>query len=654
MALYVEAFRFSGQGINDIVFRKVNEGQSPIPIRFEIVMTENLNKVRFIIPSVGLLILTTLFVLPVHAKRPMEYLDRGLVALEIEGGVFLSWRMLGTDKPEIGFNLYRNAMKLNADPIFETTNHVDSNGKSDDKYVVETLLPDGKTEKSEEVAVWSRKAPTNEEARKRRRPGVPFKEIPIPESPEGEYTPGDMSVGDLTGNGRYELVFLWEGTAPYLEAVDLEGKSFWRISCGPNVTYNGMPFLVYDLDGDGKAEVVTVTAPGTKDGKGNFLCKGPAANIDHSKILERKSGRLVEDPAFITVFDGETGEERVTTTFWPPIGPESDLMKTWGDNYGHRAGGIKAAVLYHKELGPLTVYSRGIYTRIAMGAYTFDGRELKRVWTFDSDEESGRYLDYRHMGNHSVAVGDVDGDGSDELMYGACAIDHDGKGLYTTGMGHGDSHALGDLDPDNPGLEFFQGHENKTYGVSMRAAGTGKILWEVRNAADVGRAWAADVDPKYRGAECVSSATPDFDCKGNEIPTKYDAYSQPVYFDGRVQRALRNRNTVNGEGGRILTAWHFGASTVHSTKHDANLVADILGDWREEIIFLRHDKRAFLLFSTWIPTERKNYTLMHDPTYRMNIVVQNVGYNQPAHVGYYFAEGMPVPSIELIPQKNVK
>lgn len=242
-------------------------------------------------------------------------------------------------------------------------------------------------------------------------------------------------------------------------------------------------------------------------------------------------------------------------------------------------------------------------------------------------------------------------DGSDELLYGACAIDHDGTGLYTTGRGHGDNHALSDHMPDRPGLEFYQGHENSTYGISMRDAATGEIIWEILSKADVGRAWAADVTEKYRGSECTSIISPNLDCCGKEIDTHYDPYDSLIYFDGDVQRDIHTRTVIDdgsGSLGRILTGHYFNAADLHSTKHDANLVADILGDWREEVVFRRNDNRALLVFTTWIPTTRKNYTLMHDPCYRMNAVVQNIGYNQPAHVGYFLADGAPDPNITIV------
>jgi rhamnogalacturonan endolyase len=580
---------------------------------------------------------------PTGPKRPMEFLNRALVALEQKEGVFLSWRMLGTDPPDIGFNLYRNGVKITPLPVTSSTNFVDKDGKKADKYAVEPLQGHDAGTRSGNVAVWPLVAPSHPGAIDKKKPWVAYKEIPLSDNPENHY-PGDMGVGDLDGDGQYELVFVWEGQPSFLEAIDLDGNRLWRISCGPNISHNKLALLVYDFDGDGKAEVSCQTAPGTKDGTGKYLSKGPAATDDDTVILERKSGRLVEGPAYITIFNGMTGEELATTLYWPQIGPKSEMVETWGDGYGHRASSLKAAVLHHKDLGPLLVYSRGIYSRIAMAAHRWDGKTLERVWTFDT-KGNPEYESYRGMGNHSLAVGDVDYDGSDELIYGACAIDHDGKGLYTTGRGHGDSHALADHIPDLPGLEFYQGHENSTYGLSMRDAATGKIIWEVLSKADVGRAWAENVHPGYRGSICTSSATPNFDCNGKEIETKYSAYHQPIYFGGGVQRELRNRTSV---AGKVLTGWYYRADTIHSSKYDANLVADILGDWREEVIFKRNDDKAFLLFTTWIPTERKNYTLMHDPVYRMNVAVQAIGYNQPAHVGYYFPDGAPIPHIRMI------
>ena len=595
-----------------------------------------------------LFIFTSNFVL---AQRPMEFLDRGVVALETNDGIFLSWRMLGTDPVDIGFNLYRDGDKINDEAITTSTNYMDVGGSVNSVYSVETIWEDAENELSEETQVWPLYPPVASAGKA----WVPLKKIPLPNPPviEGiEFVPGDMSVGDLTGDGKYEIIFEWEsstGANSFLEAIDLDGNSLWRINGGPNVSTAKLNIMVYDLDMDGKAEVAFLSGPGTRDGKGNYLSKGVAADYDPELVIPRISGNLMEDPQFITVFNGETGEEMATIEHWPRIGPRSDMKRMWGDDYGHRASSLKGAVLYNVEHGPLLVFNRGVYTRVAYAAYKWDGSDgLDLIWKFDSYEPGNSA--YSAQGNHSVAVGDLDGDGNDELIYGAAAIDHDGTGLYSTGKGHGDAHALADHDPFNPGLEYYQTHEDARHGISMRSAGTGEILWEVLSPNDIGRGWAADVDPRYAGSICVGIGLGNFNMKGVKLFTDYNAYDQPLYFDGDVQKDLRNGSNINGgySGGRILTGWYYGAETIHYTKKDANLVADILGDWREEVIFRQSDNKALLLFSTWIPTERKNYTLMHDPVYRMNVAVQNVGYNQPAHVGYYFRDGAPIPDIELI------
>ncbi len=583
----------------------------------------------------------------VFSQRPMEYLDRGVVALERERDIYITWRMLGTEPQDIGFNIYRNGTKINSDPITETTDFIDTEGSNSDNYSVSSVINGSESELSEEASVWGRKTGSSDDVKA-------YKTIPLPDPPQVggvSYIAGDMCVGDLDGDGEYELVFEWEPNQdahPFIEAIELDGTSLWRVDCGPNVTRQKTAMLVYDFDGDGKAELSAKTGPGTRDGTGEYLSTGSAASDDDSRVIERNSGNLLYDPAYITVFNGETGKEMGTVDYWPPLGPVETMAQTWGDDRGHRASSIKAAVLYIQDIGYCFVYCRGIYTRIGMAAYSWDGNQINELWKFDTqDPDNG---DYWGEGNHSVSVGDVDGDGSDELMYGACAIDDDGTGLYSTGFGHGDADHLADHDPDHPGLEFFQPHENATYGISMRDAGTGEMLWEYRSESDVGRAWAADVDPNYRGSEISAIDFPNYDCKGEEIPTEYNPFWQPIYFDGDVQRELRDGEKINDGygGGRIFTGYHFGAVTIHYTKKDANLVADILGDWREEVIYRNENNEELILLSTWLPTERKNYTLMHDPVYRMNIAVQSIGYNQPAHTGYYFPDGAPVPDIELV------
>ncbi|MFV0506656.1 MAG: leucine-rich repeat protein [Bacteroidales bacterium] len=604
--------------------------------------------------------------------RMIEKLNRGLVAMQSADGIFLSWRIFGSDPHDIAFNIYKNGELLNSEPHTSASNVIDPSGTTDDTYQVEALAGDDQG-KSKEVKPWK----YTDKKESASRPDISVLRIKMPEKPidplggTRRYTPGDMSVGDLDGDGEYELVFIWESAesesvsglnkdhrCPVVDAVKLDGTHLWRIHGGPNTDANGLALMVYDLDGDGKAEVAMKTGPGTKDGTGEFLSNGPAANDNDGVFLMRGGrGHLMKDPAYVTVFNGSTGAEIATVDYWPSLGPVEDINKTWGDNDGYRAASIKSAVLVDQERGPQLVFSRGIYTRIAMQALCFDGDKLTQAWTFDQLDYEGELPDsgegkaYFGEGNHSISIGDVDFDGSDELMYGACAIDNDGNGLYSTGRGHGDADHLGDLMPDRPGLEFFQPHENSTYGVSMRDAATGNIIWEYLSSGDIGRAWAGNVTADFRGFECISilgDGIGNLDCNGEQTGKNYNAYNQPLYFDDDLFSDLRhNGNGINSSSGlgRILTGWHYGATTIHSTKDDVNLQADLFGDWREELVFINSDLSEFIVFTTWIPTTHKMYTLMHDPLYRMNIVRQNIGYNQPAHLGFYLEDGVQTPYV---------
>ncbi len=584
-----------------------------------------------------------------YAQRPMEKIDRGLVVQERSGGgVYLTWRMLGTDSRDVAFNLYRDDVKINDNPIDGATNYIDEEGSINSNYKLETILENSENEITNKAVVF----PLSDVPDRAR---IPLKRIPLDRPVvEGEdYSPGNMSTGDLTGDGSYELVLEWESTSgknSILDAIDLDGNLLWRIHAGPNTNANKLNFMVYDLNQDGTAEVAFMTGPGTIDGLGQYISKGPAADYPHDHVIERGYGdNLLDDPQFITIFDGQSGREMATTEHWPPIGPRSTHEATWGDDRGHRASSLKGGVIYTQEHGPLLVFQRGVYTRVAMAAHKWDGADgLEMVWQFDSYDEGNEA--YNFQANHTVSIGDVDGDGNDEYITGPAAFDEDGSPMWTTGFGHGDANHLGDHIPDRPGLEFFMPHEDNVHGLSMVDAATGEVIWEYGSGADVGRAWAADVDPNRRGSEVVAIGFPNYDCNGNEISTNYNAYNQPVYFDETEQRDWRTQGwgLESYAHGRILTGWHYGASPIHGSKDDANLVADILGDWREEVIYRDGNNEELIIFTSWMPTERKNPTLMHDPTYRMNIVTQNVGYNQSAHTGYYFRDGYPDHDISLV------
>ena len=380
--------------------------------------------------------------------RQMEKLGRGVVAIHQGGGrVYVGWRLLGTDPNDIAFNLYRTtdgqALKLNDQPISQSTNYVDSgiDVSKPNAYFVKPAAGD----KEQEASV-SFTLPADA-------PAQPYTAIAL-QTPDG-YTPNDASVGDLDGDGEYEIVLHQAGRGrdnaqrgmtdpPILEAYDLDGTFLWRINLGRNIREGAhyTQFMVYDLDGDGRAEVACKTADGTIDGKGKVIGD---ANADY----RNSGGYVLDGPEFLTIFDGQTGSELVTTDYIPPRGRVAD----WGDDYGNRVDRFLACIAYVDGERPSLVMCRGYYTRAVLAAWDFRDGKLTRVWTFDSDDGTPGNREYRGQGNHNLSVGDVDGDGKDEIVYGACAIDHDGKGLYTTGLGHGDAMHLSDVDPDRPGLE---------------------------------------------------------------------------------------------------------------------------------------------------------------------------------------------------------
>lgn len=586
------------------------------------------------------------------APRQMERLGRGLVALpQGEGKVYLSWRFLGTDPEAIAFNVYRAygdapPVKLNPAPITRTTDFLDTNAPSGAalSYTVRPLL-----EGRELAASAPFHLPADAPAR-------PYLAIPLKVTPG--YQPNDASVGDLDGDGEYEIVLHQAGRGrdnsqrgntdpPLLEAYKLDGAFLWRINLGRNLREGAhyTQFMVYDLDGDGRAEVACKTADGTVDGTGKVI--GDAA-----KDYRNETGYVLDGPEYLTLFDGRTGAALATTNYVPARG----TVAAWGDNYGNRVDRFLACVAYLDGERPSLVMCRGYYTRTVLAAWNWRGGKLTQVWTFDSHDGTPGHRAYAGQGNHNLSVADVDGDGRDEIVYGACTIDDNGQGLYTTGWGHGDALHVSDLDPDRPGLEVFSIHERPPHpnGASFYEARTGKLIWG-KAAADVGRGLAADLDPRHRGAEMWAAGTRGlWNARGETISeTKPRSCNFAVWWDGDLLRELLDRNTIskwNWEQGmetRLLTAE--GCVANNSTKATPCLSADLLGDWREEVIWRTGDGRELRIYNTTIPSQHRLRTLMHDPQYRLSVAWQNVAYNQPPHPGFYLGEGMkPPPPPEIV------
>lgn len=583
------------------------------------------------------------------AAREMERLDRGLVAVKVSGGVYLSWRMFGTDPESVSFNLYRDGSKVNSEPIATSTNYTDPLGTTSSVYEVRPVLNGSEQNADKSVSVWaSQKLTINLD-----RPLGGTNQ-----SGSFTYSPNDIAVGDLDGDGEYELVLKWDPSNSkdnsqkgytgnvYVDAYKLDGTKLWRIDLGVNIRAGAhyTQILVGDYDSDGFAEVAMKTAPGTRDGMGKYLSKGPAASEDHSKDYRNSSGYVLSGNEFLTIFNGKTGAEMATVNYNPPRG----TVKSWGDSYGNRVDRFLATNAYLDGVKPSMVFQRGYYTRMAIAAYDWDGTNLTERWYYNA-ATSGK--ECYGQGNHNLSAGDVDNDGKDEIIEGNCAVDHDGKFMYRVGYGHGDAMHLGDLDPDVEGLEVWTVHEEKPYGYEIHSAATGKILWRETSSGDNGRGVAADVDSTSRGYELWSAANWNtYSAKGKQLASSRPSYNFRIYWDGDLLDELLDNVTIskwNPSTAKSTNLITLDGSSCNSTKATPNLSADIIGDWREEVI--THDDSHLFLYTTTIPTTHRVYTLMHDPIYRLAISWQNTAYNQPPHLGFWLGSGkIPTPDIVLV------
>ncbi|MBB6239269.1 rhamnogalacturonan endolyase [Pedobacter sp. AK013] len=590
----------------------------------------------------------------------MEKLDRGVIAVrQNKDSVYVGWRMLGTDADDIAFNLYRKtgnnpAVKINPHPITKSTNFVDAGVKFDlsNNYFVKPILNGRELDTSKSFTLVANS------------PVQQYLAIPL-KTPVG-YSPNDVSVGDLDGDGEYEIVLHQTGRShdnssngptdpPIFQAYKLDGTFLWEINLGKNIREGAhyTQFMVYDLDGDGIAEMVCKTADGTVDGKGKVIG-------DATKDWRNPNGKILDGPEFLTVFSGKTGEALATTDYIPARGN----IGAWGgrggngknDNTGNRVDRFNACVAYLDGIHPSVVMCRGYYGRTVLAAWDWRNGKLTSRWVFDSKDAKNPFSG---QGNHNLTVADVDGDGKDEIIYGSMCVDDNGKGLYTTGLRHGDAIHVSDLDPERPGLEVFGIHEieegTKGPGVAVYDAKTGEILWKGSPDEDVGRGVADNIDHTRYGAQMWWSGSNGlYDIKGNRIGDQPRSTNFVIYWDGDLSRELLDANHIDKyNGGRLFTA--DGAVSNNGTKSTPALSADIFGDWREELILRSYDNQSLRIYTTTILTEHRNYTLMHDPQYRLSIAWQNDGYNQPPHTGFYFGFGMkkaPKPNITLVEPKK--
>lgn len=594
--------------------------------------------------------------------RKVEYLDRAPVGVVVDGGVYLGWRLLGLDDRRLGFSIYRDGTLITPTPLTGATNHIDPEGTIDSSYLI-TAHEDGR-----EVAVADEFQPRDEQ----------YLDIPI-QSPGDGYRAADASVGDLDGDGDYEIVFSWNPAnfpdnsiagftqSQYLDAYTLEGTRLWRIDLGRNIRAGAhyTQFQVFDYDGDGRAEITFKTSDGVIDGTGRVLGD---ADADHRDAL----GRVLSGPEWLSIFDGITGAELDTVDFIPQRGVVAD----WGDAYGNRVDRFLGATAYLDGEHPSIIMSRGYYTRTVIAAWDYTDGALTSRWVFDSDEWGEQY---EGQGNHNLASADVDRDGQDEIVFGSMTIDDDGSPLYNSNLHHGDALHVADHDPSRPGLEVFGALEevgkNGGLGSAMRDAETGEVLYSTPATEDTGRASAGDIDPSHPGNETwaidgdvynsptgtMKSAT------GDLVSTSIPPALFTAWWDGDLLREIPDVtefDTTTQRGVPVVKKWNPETGTtdivlrddelwsVDGTKAAPMIQADILGDWREELVWPTKDYSAMRLYTTVDITETRLPTLMHDSQYRTGVAWQNTAYNQPPWPSYYLGTDMTEPPAASIRYVN--
>lgn len=611
---------------------------------------------------------------PTYLPRQTEWLDRGLIALFVDPGIFVSWRLRIDEYAEdITFNVYRNDELLNSSPL-SVTNFTDEKGKPGDTYRVDTLK-DGYAISSDIVTGLDETYLS-----------LPLQKPSGGETATGEYTytANDLGVGDLTGDGQYEIIVKWyptnaidssqEGmTGPTIfDAYTLEGELLWRIDMGLNLTSGAHyhQFIVADFDGNGQSEFLIKTADAT-------TVYGVTDNRpDPNKIIDvignpEDNGRWINDrghvyggPEYITVFNGETGSVIDTIDYAFPLGD----VASWGDTWHNRSDRFLSGLAYLDGIKPSAIYGRGYYEKTTFVAYSLVDGSLVEEWTFDSAiEGQGGGLGY-----HSLATGDVDNDGFDEIIAGSLTLDHDGTILYVMDgnegrqLGsHGDALHVGAFDPNREGLHVFGVHEDPAVtSIELHDGATGETIMSFDANKDVGRGVAANITsrPGYEfwgtGGNSVETGGGLYNVQGEVVMDNYREANLSVnfalYWSGDLLKELLDHTTItkfNEDTHRTEIIKQFeGVVSNNGTKGTPGLQADILGDWREEVVYATEDSNELRIFSTTDPTPYRLYTLMHDSTYRMAVAWQNSGYNQPPHLGFYLGEDI---SDQVLNQKLV-
>ena len=645
------------------------------------------------------------------SKIQKEQLNRGLVAIHNGGGkVTVAWRYQESDPLDVAFDLYRGDVKLNDAPLVKSTFFTDTQVDTtvDNTYTVR-LAGQSAVEPGASYTLTSARA------------AKPYLEIPIKPVEgfaEGYYTPNDATVGDLDGDGEYEIVVKLE-TRTYdnsragicnegllIDAYKLDGTFLWRVDLGLNIRQGAhyTQMSLYDFDGDGKAELAVKTAEGTKFGDGTVIGDTDGDGRTDYRDLDPQSrtyGMVLDGPEFLSVIEGTTGKELARADF---ISREDQI--SFGDLEGNRVDRFLGGAGYFDGQRPSILICRGYYARTVLEAWDWRGGKLTKRWRFDTFADGDKWIEYEKQGAHNLRIGDVDGDGRDEVVYGSCCIDDDGTGLYTTKLEHGDAMHMGDMIPERPGLEVWMCHETNPLraGSEMRDAATGELIWGFPATTDVGRAMAADIDPRFPGWEAWSSGTNGvYTSDGRLITPVKPSVNFAIWWDGDLSRELldgfsarpaqmpqaapaargqmpqgqpnpqqmRQPGQASQAGQRPqgqpaqmmppmqqparymkISKWNGNGvdyfdlpgqeetALNNGTKSNPVISADLFGDWREELVVRTADNKSLRVYMTDIPTDYRFHTLMSDIVYRMSVLCENVCYNQPPEVGFVLSSDL--------------
>jgi len=592
-----------------------------------------------------------------------EKLGRGLVAIHHGNGlVTLSWRFLDTDIVQKSFDLYRKVdgkkeRKINESPIIISTFFKDSlvDVCVQNKYIL-------KDSKTHEILATYLLMPANAER--------PYLSIPIKQFPGDslwQYSPNDITVGDLDGDGELEIILKRENSGidnsqrgicnggTLLEAYKLDGTFLWRINLGINIRQGAhyTQLMTYDFDGDGKAEIAIKTAEGTRFADGHVI--GDINKDGVSDYVDRDPssltyGKIITGPEFFSVIEGATGKELARANYIPRGTPNE-----FGDRTGNRVDRFLGGVGYFDGMRPSILICRGYYEKTVLEAWDYRDGKLTRRWHFSTSADNGKYKSFEGQGNHQLSIGDVNGDGKDEITYGACLINADGTGGYNTQLGHGDALHLTDIDIERPGLEIWDCHENvpNRAGSELRDACTGEYIWGIPTYEDVGRAMAADIDSRFKGCELWTTHSAGvYTANGEFISEHTPSINMGIWWDGDLNRELLNGSGVTNQEFVQITKWNGDGVDVlpipfskdlaanNWTKGNPCLQADILGDWREEILVRTKDNKEVRLYMTNYDTPYRFHTLLSDHIYRMSVADQNISYNQPTQPGFYLGSDL--------------